>query len=471
MTLVLRYAARSDRGLVRANNQDSVYAGPRLLALADGMGGHAAGEVASKVVVAALAPLDDDEPGDDLLDQLRGAVLEGNGAIAELVSHDPDLDGMGTTLTAVLFSGNRLGLVHVGDSRAYLLRGGQFTQITHDDTFVQSLIDEGRITEEEANVHPQRSLLLRALTGHEVEPSLAVREARAGDRYLLCSDGLCSYVSHETLAEAILIPDPQACADRMIELALKAGGPDNVTVIIADVVDVDYGDDAPIVGGAAGDGSQDQPPPDSPASRAGAITAPRTPPPQPMAQVAPTPDPKARNRKRVRLLVWIVAVLIVLGLGAGGTVWWVLGQYYVGATDDNHVAIFEGVRGGPVLGIPLHRVAETSCLDPQESGCKSLTLDELQESAREDVRKGVIPEKPGVDGARDAVRRLWLGALLPTCTANTATTGTTTTTAATGTTTSTSGTSASGTTSSATSSTPTLTSAQQQPGKNCRKVG
>ena len=253
----------------------------------------------------------------------------------------------------------------------------------------------------------------------------------------------------------------------MIELALKAGGPDNVTVIIADVVDVDYGDDAPIVGGAAGDGSSEQPPPDSPASRAGAITAPRTPPPQPMAQVGPTPDPKARNRKRVRLLVWIVAILIVLGLGAGGTVWWVLGQYYVGATDDNHVAIFEGVRGGPVLGIPLHRVAETSCLAPEEAGCKSLTLDELQESAREDVRKGVIPEKPGMDGAREAVRRLWLGALLPTCTADPASTATSTTA------TSTTGTSASGgaAAGSTTSTTPTLTSASQQPGKNCRKVG
>src|ERR1700759_3481815 len=112
MTLVLRYAARSDRGLVRSNNQDSVYAGPRLLALADGMGGHAAGEVASKVVIAALAPLDDDEPGDDLLDQLRGATMEGNNAIAELVANDHDLDGMGTTLTAMLFSGSKLGLVH-----------------------------------------------------------------------------------------------------------------------------------------------------------------------------------------------------------------------------------------------------------------------------------------------------------------------------------------------------------------------
>jgi len=244
MTLVLRYAARSDRGLVRSNNQDSVYAGPRLLALADGMGGHAAGEVASKVVIASLAPLDDDEPGDDLLAQLREAVGNGNGAIAELVANDPDLDGMGTTLTAVLFSGSRLGLVHVGDSRAYLLRGGQFAQITRDDSFVNELLEQGRITAEEAAVHPQRSLLLKALTGHEVEPTLTVREARAGDRYLICSDGLSGMVSDETLGEAIQIRDPQDCADRMIELALKGGGTDNVTVIIADVVDVDFGDDA-----------------------------------------------------------------------------------------------------------------------------------------------------------------------------------------------------------------------------------
>src|SRR5699024_5304273 len=136
MTLVLRYAARSDRGLVRSNNQDSVYAGPRLLALADGMGGHAAGEVASKVVIASLAPLDEDEPGDDLLSVLGDATARGNSAIAELVAGDPDLDGMGTTLTAMLFAGSKMGMVHIGDSRAYLLRDGSFTQITRDDSFV-----------------------------------------------------------------------------------------------------------------------------------------------------------------------------------------------------------------------------------------------------------------------------------------------------------------------------------------------
>ena len=153
MTLVLRYSARSDRGLVRQNNQDSVYAGPRLLALADGMGGHAAGEVASKLVIAALVPLDDDEPGDDLLGELAEATAQGNDAITELVHEEPDLDGMGTTLTAVLFAGSRLGMVHVGDSRAYLFRDGTLTQITRDDTFVQMLVDQGLLSAEEARHH------------------------------------------------------------------------------------------------------------------------------------------------------------------------------------------------------------------------------------------------------------------------------------------------------------------------------
>ena len=289
MTLVLRYSARSDRGLVRQNNQDSVYAGPRLLALADGMGGHAAGEVASKLVIAALVPLDDDEPGDDLLGELAEATAQGNDAITELVSEEPDLDGMGTTLTAVLFAGNRLGMVHVGDSRAYLFREGGLTQITRDDTFVQSLIDEGRITEDEAATHPQRSLLLRALTGHDVDPSLTVREARPGDRYLLCSDGLSGVVSAETIADALTITDPQTCADRLIELALKGGGPDNVTCIVADVVDVDFGEHDPIYGGAAGDGRADPPPADSAAARASAATITR-------AEAEPRTAPVVRVR-------------------------------------------------------------------------------------------------------------------------------------------------------------------------------
>ena len=250
MTLVLRYAARSDRGLVRTNNEDSVYAGARLLALADGMGGHAAGEVASQLVIAALAHLDDDEPGGDLLARLDTAVRSGNSAIAAQVEMEPDLEGMGTTLTAILFDGNRIGLVHIGDSRGYLLRDGELAQITKDDTFVQTLVDEGRITREEAHSHPQRSLIMRALTGHEVEPTLTMREARAGDRYLLCSDGLSDPVSDETILEALQIPDVAESAYRLIELALRGGGPDNVTVVVADVVDYDYGQTQPILAGA-----------------------------------------------------------------------------------------------------------------------------------------------------------------------------------------------------------------------------
>lgn len=387
MTLVLRYAARSDRGLVRSSNQDSVYAGPRLLALADGMGGHAAGEVASKVVIASLAPLDDDEPGDDLLTQLREAVQQGNQAISELVANDPDLDGMGTTLTAVLFSGSRLGLVHVGDSRAYLLRGGQFSQITRDDSFVNELLEQGRITEDEAATHPQRSLLLKALTGHEVEPSFTVREARAGDRYLLCSDGLSGMVSNETLAEAMRIPDPQDCADRMIELALKGGGTDNVTVIVADVVDVDFGEDAPIVGGAAGDGSDEQHQGDSPAARARALMAPPPPPPQRFDAMEPPPDPKAKRRKRLRLLMAFGLAVVLLGAAAIATRYFVLRQYYVGVGPNSEVVIFQGVSGS-ILGFDLHRHAEGSC-PPEASLCEPLRLQDLQQDARAAVRNGV----------------------------------------------------------------------------------
>ncbi|KOX35223.1 protein phosphatase [Saccharothrix sp. NRRL B-16348] len=459
MTLVLRYAARSDRGLVRSNNQDSVYAGPRLLALADGMGGHAAGEVASKVVIAALAPLDDDEPGDDLLGQLRDAVIAGNGAISELVQSDPDLDGMGTTLTAVLFAGSRLGMVHIGDSRAYMLRNGTFTQITHDDTFVQSLIDEGRITEEEAATHPQRSLLLRALTGHEVEPRLMVREARPGDRYLLCSDGLSGVVSMETLDEAIRIPDPQACADRMIELALKGGGPDNVTVVVADVVDVDFGEDAPIVGGAAGDGSEDPPPPDSPASRASSITGPR-PIPQ-RVEPMPQPDPRRARGNRLKALALVIFLLLLVVAAGLGTRWYVLRQYYVGEGDNGEVSVFRGVTGS-VFGFDLHRKVEGSC-PPGAQACEPITVEDLKVATRDVVRNG-ITDVDGLEGAREAIRRLRTEQTLPFCPKDTAesTTGTSTTAAPP------TATSTEAPASTTVEGTP-LTTPVPQPGTDCRK--
>lgn len=474
MTLVLRYAARSDRGLVRSNNQDSVYAGPRLLAVADGMGGHAAGEVASKVVIASLAHVDDDEPGDDLLGKLRDAVAAGNGAISELVTSDPDLEGMGTTLTAILFAGNRLGLVHIGDSRAYLLREGTFAQITHDDTFVQSLIDEGRITPDEAATHPQRSLLLRALTGHDFEPSLTVREARVGDRFLLCSDGLSGVVSLETLDEAIRIPDPQACADRMIELALKGGGPDNVTVIVADVEDVDFGDDYPILGGAAGDGSDDHnTPPDSAASRASALTQQRPPMPQRMEAPPPPPqDPKRKKRNAIKAFA-IVFVLLLLGaaVAVGGKLW-LNTQYYVGATEDGQVAIFRGLNGS-ILGFKLSSKVEDSC-PPGSTGCTPITLKDLQEAGRKTITTGIRSEN-GLDGARAAVRLLRTEHMLPLCkdASSLAPTTTTTTAPPTGTETPTSTTGTPPENGSPTTETgatePSLTPSQPKAGVDCRE--
>ncbi len=382
MTLALRYAVRSDRGLVRNNNQDSVYAGPRLLAVADGMGGYAAGEVASKIVIDVLTHLDEDRRTDDLITSLRDATENANDQLRDAVAHDRRLEGMGTTLTALLFAGNRIGLAHVGDSRAYLLRGGQLIQITHDHTFVQALVDEGRITEEEASSHPQRSLILRALTGTEVDPDLSIRESRVGDRYLVCSDGLSSVVSGETMYEALQMPDPQESADRLVELALRAGGPDNVTCIVADVIDVPYGDDAPVVDGAAGGNrGQRDPGPTSPASRAATLNH------RPVPTDTAEQPPARPRRRRLRLALGTLVVLALLGAGSYGLWRWTQAQYFVGAQDDQ-VAVYRGIN--TAVG-PVHLY---SLLD--NSG---LRVDDLVQVAQQGVHDG-IPAKDRADADR-----------------------------------------------------------------------
>ncbi len=422
MTLVLRYSARSDRGLVRANNEDSVYAGPRLLALADGMGGHAAGEVASQLVIAALAHLDDDEPGGDLLSKLDDAVHQGNSAIAAHVDAEPELEGMGTTLTAILFAGNRLGLVHIGDSRGYLLRDGELTQITKDDTFVQTLVDEGRITAEEAHSHPQRSLIMRALTGHEVEPTLIVREARAGDRYLLCSDGLSDPVSQETILEALQIEGVNESADRLIELALRGGGPDNVTVVVADVVDFDYGQTQPILAGAvSGHDDDSAAPPDTAAGRASAITA------RPAAAKRVVPQQeitakKPRSRRRMLIAAVVVGLFLLAGLAVGREI--IRNNYYVTAHDGT-VSIMRGISGS-ILGIRMQNPYLLGCLNdrnelsqisygqPVENlDCRLMELQDLRPSERAQVAAGL----PGgsLDDAIGQLRELARSSVLPPC--------------------------------------------------------
>ncbi|MBF6175835.1 serine/threonine-protein phosphatase [Nocardia blacklockiae] len=235
MSFVVRAAARSDRGLVRSGNEDAVYAGTRLLALADGMGGHAGGEVASALMIAALTPLDAQAHADPVA-SLNAAVHAGNAAIGERAAATADLEGMGTTVTAILFGDNGFGLAHLGDSRGYRLRGGELSRLTRDDTFVQSLVDAGHLTSAEAASHPRRSVILQAATGAEIEPTLTFHEALVGDRYLLCSDGLTDLVDDATLAETLREYEQVAdCADRLVALALAAGGSDNVTVVVADV--------------------------------------------------------------------------------------------------------------------------------------------------------------------------------------------------------------------------------------------
>jgi PPM family protein phosphatase len=240
MTLELRYAVRSDVGLLREGNEDSAYAGPRLLAVADGMGGHAAGEVASALTIASMAELDSARPGGDMLKALSSAVADANARLQDRILANPAVEGMGTTLTALLWNNGHAAVCHIGDSRGYLLREGELYQITHDHTLVQSLVDEGRISADDVSTHPQRSLLLRALDGRSMaEPDLSVHESLPGDRYLLCSDGLSGVVSDETLRDTLAsIEDPEIATRQLIDLAIHGGGPDNITCIVADVVDM-----------------------------------------------------------------------------------------------------------------------------------------------------------------------------------------------------------------------------------------
>jgi len=405
MALTLRFSALSDVGLLRQNNQDSAYAGPRLLVVADGMGGHVGGDVASSVAVATLASLDDDPPGADLLDRLGTAVRSANETLREMVAVDPALEGMGTTVTALLRAGSRLGVVHVGDSRAYLLREGELVQVTHDHTFVQRLVDEGRITAEEATQHPQRSLLIRALDGRgDVELDLSVREARAGDRYLLCSDGLSGVVSEQTIRDTLGEGDPDTAADALVQLALRGGGPDNITVVVADVVDVeDLPSDIPTVVGAATAKKTTRLDGSATGSASGAAER--------AAQLTADPDgpdlgddddtdirdeQPSRSRWPARIGLLVVG-LVLLGAGGWGGWAWTQQQYYIGAHEDA-VTIFRGIAQtiGPIGLSGVYEVQD-------------IAVAALPSVSQRRVRE-TIPADDGLPSARVIVRQLRLDA-------------------------------------------------------------
>lgn len=410
MTLSLHAAARSDVGLVRASNQDSGYAGVRFLVVADGMGGHAGGDVASAVAVAELIGLDDEAHGEQAPQRLAAAVARAQQALLDRVAVEPALAGMGTTVTAILRAGERLVLAHLGDSRAYLLHEGRLVQVTRDHTFVQRLVDEGRITAEEAEHHPQRNVILRVLgdVQSSPEPDLSVRDAEVGDRWLLCSDGLPRVVSDETIERTLLeLDDVGDCADRLVQLALRAGAPDNVTCIVADVLDADpahagAGEDAAAVRasegsgkrqvvGAAGGGSPHADRgvrvPTSPALRAAVLGRSPAAAPVPVAAAAtdevhdlppagaspsapaprtgehtddpdldpadgpvehPPPGRSPRGRWGLRLLVLAVVAAILGGGALAGSAW--LGRQYFVADDGGQVAVYRGLSQdlGPV---------------------------------------------------------------------------------------------------------------------------
>jgi len=387
VSIALRYAARSDVGLVRANNQDSAYAGPHLLVVADGMGGHAGGDVASSVAIAALAPLDGESHGpDDALNELERALEAARDEIVARTEADPDLAGMGTTVTAILRAGNKLAMVHLGDSRGYLLRDGALTQVTTDHTFVQHLVNTGKITPEEAEHHPQRSVVMRVLGDFDpdVAPDLSVREARPGDRWLLCSDGLSGFVSGDTIADTLRdVADVDACADRLVQLALRAGGGDNVTVVVADVVELDNVRDgrgpstsAAIVGSAATSRNRPTAAADGPAARASALskqagaaarsaadgTSPAAdagvPDSTEEAEDADEPDPRRRRRRRIAAALVALVVLAALTTGGVLSYRWTQTQHYVGI-DAGNVAIYQGIPQaiGPIT---LSTVVERS---------------------------------------------------------------------------------------------------------------
>lgn len=240
-SLRLRFAAISDVGRVRKDNQDSGYVGPWLVAVCDGVGGAARGDIASSTAIAQLRRLDaapDGDTPDHLLTKVAGALHRAHDRINELVDEDPSLQGTSTTATVALFDGARVAMGHVGDSRAYLFRQGEITRLTSDHTFVQTLIDEGRITEEEARVHPHRNLILNALGGPgDVEPDLFVIELLPGDRLLLCSDGASGVLDDHRLADILATGSPEFASVELVRASLEAGSSDNVTCLVADAVD------------------------------------------------------------------------------------------------------------------------------------------------------------------------------------------------------------------------------------------
>jgi len=375
-SLTYRYVALTDTGLRRADNEDSGYASQRLLVIADGMGGAAAGEIASSETLHVIRQLDRDLDI-DAIDALDRAVNDANKRLADLIARDPSVEGMGTTLDAMLWDGEKFAFAHIGDSRVYRLRGGELQQISTDHTFVQSLIDEGRISPSEARVHPHRSLILRAMLGRDDNGAdLSWVQPVLGDRYLLCSDGLSDMVEDPVIAKALGAETIDMAATELIRLALEGGGVDNVTVVIAEFVErgtdpdehLSSHDGQPQLVGAAA--TQARP-------RTGAAAS--------GDDDTSTFDPEElryapRPPSRRRWVRWTAGILVVAAILAGAGAWayqWSQDQFYVSA-DNGRVAVFRGVDVD-IPGITLNHVEQST----------DIALDSLTEFQRREIEDGI----------------------------------------------------------------------------------
>jgi serine/threonine protein phosphatase PrpC len=400
--LHLDFAALSDVGRVRRDNQDSGYAGPHLLVIADGVGGAARGDIASSAAVDAIRKLDV-PPSNDALSELSATIHLAHDRLAEIVEAHPELEGTSTTVTAAVFDGTHLRIGHVGDSRGYLMRDGELRGITTDHTLVQSLVDEGRITEEEAKVHPHRNLILKAVDGvHEPEPDLFSVPLEAGDRLLLCSDG-CSGVLDSAAMGQLLASGPlDEAATALIRASLEAGSSDNVTVVLAEVLDGETSDPAaPFVVGAALTSPHRQLTSDA----TGNLTE---------GDLAGIDDhaadideeelryaPRAPQRFTwLRRAALLGVVFLLFALGAGGLYSWSQGQYYV-SDDGGDVVIFKGVKA-TVPGVDTHKIAERT----------DLVLTDLESYDAGRVRSGISADD--ISDARRIVADLKVNCPEPT---------------------------------------------------------
>jgi len=328
MTKVLKFKSvgRSDIGLTRENNEDSGFIGNNFLLVADGMGGHAAGELASSTAVSVIANFDKN------FDKFSPQVLVNtvSNKIKNSIQRDISRNGMGTTLSTVYLLEDKLNLIHVGDSRIYLIREKKLNLISKDQTYIQNLIDNKEITEQEAKIHPQRSLLLQAIDGSsDIVPEIKNLEVKVGDKLLLCSDGLTNVVNDSEILNIINSFDVVGAVSALIEKALEHGGPDNITLIIAEITDKKIDDKTIVLGAAA-----------EPRNR---VLLPDLDFPTDIHPFITSEFPALKNiRFSKKIKFFLAFVLLVVPIYFGFN-YWITRQYFVSNLGDN-IAIFQGLK-------------------------------------------------------------------------------------------------------------------------------